>query len=53
MDIEQVKKQALKEIAEEDFRDAVNKYKEKLRNKKSLWHKIFPYKIIIIRRIEK
>lgn len=41
-------KQAEKEIREEDFRDAVEKKKEELRSKK-WYHKLFPYKIIIKR----
>jgi hypothetical protein len=50
MNIEEIKSQALKEIKEEDFRKAVEKYKQKLRNKKPVWYKLFPYKIILIRR---
>jgi hypothetical protein len=50
MDIEQIKKQARKEIAEEDFRKAVDEYKVKLRNRRSIWDKIIPYKIIIVRK---
>lgn len=50
MDIEEVKKQAELEIKTEDFRAAVDKYKEKLRNRKGLWNRLFPWKIIIIRK---
>jgi len=50
MNIEAIKKQALKEIQEEDFRKEVDKYKDKLRNHKSAWDKIFPYKIIVIKK---
>jgi hypothetical protein len=46
MNLEEVKATALEEIAEEDFRKAVDKYKEKERARKP-W---FPWKIIIIRR---
>ena len=48
MDVKETEKQALKEIKEEDFRTAVEKCKDKLRRKKSLWDIIFPYKIVII-----
>jgi hypothetical protein len=50
MDIEQIKKQARKEIAEEDFRKAVDEYKEKLRSRRSVWDRIMPFKIIILRK---
>lgn len=49
MDFNLIKQQAEKELHEELFRVAVNKYKEKLRRKK-WWHVILPFKIIIIRR---
>ena len=44
--MDNVKDQALKEISAENFREAVNKEKERLRNKTSLWDRLFPYKII-------
>lgn len=47
--LNQIKEQALKEIQEEDFRVAVDKYKAKLRKQK-WWHKLIPFKIVIIRR---
>jgi len=47
--LKEIKHQALKEIKEEEFRIAVDKYKTKIRNKK-WWHNIVPYKIVIIRR---
>jgi len=50
MNIEEIKKIAAKEIKEEQFREAVDKYKQKLKNKKSLWGTLFPFKIIIIRK---
>lgn len=52
MNIESVKQQALKEIEEEDFRKAVDKYKEELKIKKSFWDSIFPYKVIVIKKGE-
>ena len=50
MSVEEIKKHALKEIKEDDFRLAVDKYKEKLRLKKSLWDKIWPWKIVVLRK---
>lgn len=50
MNVDKIKEQAEKEIEFEDFRKAVNKYKEKLRFKKTFFDKIFPYKITIIRK---
>jgi len=50
IDIEKVKKQAKAELEVEAFAAAVEKYKEKLRNKKSLWDRIFPWKIVILRK---
>lgn len=41
---------AKEELEQEYFRMAVEKEKNKLRNKKTLWQKIMPYKIVIIRR---
>lgn len=42
-------KQAKKELEEELFRIAVDKYKEKL-YKRKWWHKLIPFKLVIIRR---
>ena len=50
MDISKVKEQAEKELNEELFRKAVDEMKDKLRQKRSLWDKIFPYKIIFVRK---
>ena len=41
--------QAEKELKEEKFREDVEEAKEKLRSKKSIWQKIFPYKFKIER----
>lgn len=49
MDMEAVKLQAKKEIELENFQGAVKKYKEKLKSAK-WYHKIFPWKVIIIKR---
>lgn len=50
MDLEKVKNQAQKEIDEERFREEVEKYKEKLKTKRSFWDRLFPYKIIFIKK---
>lgn len=42
---------AKRELEEEEVtREKINAMKEKLRNKKSLWQKLFPFKITIERR---
>lgn len=50
MNLEEVKAQAEKEFQEEIFRVEVEKYKEKLRHYKSFWDKVWPWKILIIRK---
>ena len=50
MDIEKCKQQALREIQEEEFRVEVDKYKSEFKNRKSFLDKIFPYKLIIIKK---
>lgn len=50
MNIYEIKKQAQKELDEEQFRHAVERYKDKLRKSRSLWDKIIPFKIIIVRK---
>ena len=52
LDIKKIKDQAEKELKEEEFREAVDKMKESMKNKKSLWNKLFPYKLIILRKEE-
>ena len=52
MNLELVKKQALLELEEEQFREEVEKYKTKLREHRSIWDKLFPYKILIIKKGE-
>lgn len=49
MILDDIKSQAIKEIQEEDFRNAVDKMKEKMKSEK-WYHKIIPFKIVIIRR---
>lgn len=51
IDIENVKQQALQELYEEKYRMAVEAEKQKLRIKpKSLWDRLFPYKIVFIKK---
>lgn len=47
--LERVRNQARKEIEEEDFSEAVKRYKIKLREAK-WWHKFVPFKILLVRR---
>jgi hypothetical protein len=42
--------QAQKEYAEELFREAVEKHKTKLRDRRTIWDRLFPWRIIIIRK---
>jgi hypothetical protein len=48
--IAKIKKQAEQEIKEEEFRTAVEKEKERIRNSRKFWCRLFPWKLIIIRR---
>lgn len=50
LDAESVIEQAEKEYNDELYREAVELHKAKLREKKSLWDTLFPYKIIIVRK---
>ena len=50
VDIKEIKRQAELELKEEEFRVEVDKYKEKLKRKKSMWDVIFPWKILIIKK---
>ncbi len=52
MNLDNVIEQAEIELKEEEFRQAVEVYKVKLRRKQkeSLLSKLFPYKIVFIRR---
>lgn len=50
MDIAEIKKRAIKELEDERFRKAVENYKEKLKNKKNIWDRLFPYKITITKK---
>lgn len=50
LDFEAIKRQAEEEYQQELFRFAVEKYKEKLRAHVSIWDKLFPWKILIIKK---
>ena len=49
MNIEEIKKIAEKELEEEDLRIAIDKFKVKLRRPK-WYHRLFPYRIVIIKK---
>lgn len=48
--IEKAKLQAKEELSAEEYKKEVERWKEKLKNKQSFLSKIFPFKILIIRR---
>jgi len=50
MNIDEIKQQAELEFAQEQFRAAIDKYKEKLRLKRSMWDRLFPWRVIIVRK---
>lgn len=52
MHITEILEQAKKEIYEEDFKRAVEKMKIKIRTKKTLLDRIFPYKIVLVKKHE-
>lgn len=49
MDVTEIKKQAEEELRHERFRELVDKEKEKLKTKRSIWQRIFPYRIYFIK----
>lgn len=49
MNLETIKITALKELRDEEFREAVEIYKTKLKAAK-WWHKLLPYKVVLIKR---
>ena len=51
MNKEEIIRVAKEEIKNEEFLMAVGKMKVKLRNKRSIWARVCPYKIILIRRL--
>jgi len=50
LDIDKIQAQARKELYEDKFKEAVEKEKAKILAHKPLMHRIFPWKIIVIRR---
>lgn len=50
MILKEVIDQAKREIEQEEFRAAVENYKKKLRERRSIWDRLFPFKIIIVRK---
>lgn len=50
VNIEKIKLQAEKEIKEEMFKKRVDEYKTKLKEKRNMWDRIFPYKLLIIKK---
>ena len=48
-ELEEIKQQALSELKEEKFREAVKKEKERIKSRKSLWDFI-PFEIRIIKK---
>jgi len=50
MDINAVKQEALRQLTEERFREAVETEKQRLRQYVPWWHRIFPFVITIRRR---
>ena len=50
MNLAEVRAQALKEFREEKFRAAVEAEKTRLRTKRSLWDRLFPFSIHIVRK---
>lgn len=50
MKVDEIKEQALREIAEEDHRKRIDECKARLRSKRSFWERVFPFTITITRR---
>jgi len=49
-DLSEIKKQAELEVREELFRKRVEAYKTKIRNRRTVWDRVFPWKIIIVKK---
>lgn len=49
-DIDTIKATALREVRQEQFREAVEKEKQRLREHRSFIDRIFPYSIIIVKK---
>lgn len=50
MNKDEIRKAAEQELREEQFRAAVEKEKDRLRNRRPLWDKLFPYKVVLIKK---
>lgn len=50
MDMDKVKSEAIRELDEEELREAIDNYKTNLRTGKRFFAKIWPWKISITRR---
>lgn len=49
-EMKSIREQAEKEFKEERRREEIEKIKIKLREHKPFWQKVFPFKIVIVRR---
>lgn len=52
VNVEAAKEQALKEIREEEHRAAVDRFKRQFRDRRSLLDRLFPYRLIIVKKGE-
>jgi ribosomal protein L16/L10AE len=50
VDVLEVKRRAEAELEQEQFRAAVDAMKERLKTERSLWDRIFPWRITITRK---
>lgn len=48
LDANEIMKQAQLEIEQEKFREAVERAKQKIRERRSIWDRIFPFRIIFM-----
>lgn len=50
MNPDHIRRVALYEYRHEMFRLAVDRYRERLRTRRTLWDMLFPYKVLVIRK---
>lgn len=50
MNIKEIEQLAKAELEAEKHREAVERAKDRLRNRATFWKRLFPFKIIIVRR---
>ncbi|MHC4616790.1 MAG: hypothetical protein ACYTEQ_03455 [Planctomycetota bacterium] len=50
LDMTEVRRQAQEEYQQELFKAAVESQKQKLRERRSFWDRIFPFRIVIVRK---